>query len=274
MNADFYKNYFRVFKFIIKIKYKTAVAIGVFDGMHIGHRSVISILVKSSYMPVVFTIDMRNRVAESKVNFSFLSSSNEKFYMLKKLGVKVVLSVPYENIKNLDYVQFFEDILIKKLNAKLIVCGKNLKFGKDNKGDVLKLKLLAKKHSVNVKVLDLLDVCGGHASSSRARLALKAGNLPLLNRILGRNFSISFKILNFNYYNNFIVFRNVLGVNFTVPRSGLYITSALICGNLYPSVSCVERCDRLNVIKVYMRSFFKFNIKGEFLRLIFLKYLN
>lgn len=273
MNADFYKTYFRVFNFIIKIKYKTAVAIGVFDGMHIGHRSVISSLVKSSYMPVVFTIDMRNEVAESKNNFSFLSSSSEKFYMLKKLGVKVVLSVPYEDIKNLDYVQFFEDVLMKKLNAKLIVCGKNLKFGKDNKGDVLKLKLLAKKHSVNVKVLNLLDVCGEPASSSRARLALKAGNLSLLNRLLGRNFSISFKILDFSRCNNFTIFRNVFGINFTVPRSGLYITRALICGNLYSSFSYVGRFNGLNIIKVYMHNFFKINIKGECLRLIFLKYL-
>lgn len=274
MSIASYEDCFKVFKFIIKIKNKTAVAIGVFDGMHIGHRSVISSLVKSSYMPVVFTIDMTNKVAKSKNNFSFLNSSSEKFYMLKKMGVKVVLSVPYENIKNLDYVQFFEDVLIKKLNAKLIVCGKNLKFGKDNKGDVLKLKMLAKMHSVNVKVLELLNVCGEPASSSRARLALKDGNLPLLNSILGRNFFINFKILNFRYYNNFIVFKNVFGVNFTVPRSGLYITKALICGNLYPSVSYVERLNGSYIVKVYMHNFFKTNPKGEYLRLIFLKYLH
>ncbi len=169
----------------------TALALGSFDGIHSGHRSVISkITNKENSVPTVVSFWPHPRevlFGESRLR---LYLPSEKTLLLEPLGIQQLVLVPFNlSLAALSAEEFFHEILIKKLQAKHISVGANFRFGKGREGNTSKLQKLGEELGIEVIVVDIIKDQQGRMSSSRIRSSLKDGDLTLANKLLGREYT-------------------------------------------------------------------------------------
>ena len=249
---------------------KTAVSIGFFDGVHIGHQEVILKAVKSDFLPVVLTFDFSNVAPESKKGFKYIYSDFMKFSLIENLGVRLTFCPFFEKIQNLSFLEFFHNILIEKLNAKLIICGENLKFGKDRKADVKILEELVKMYDVFLDVVPLSRVEGVVVSSKRIRKEIENGNFPILRKLLGREFYIEFKIEKiFAIEGNFFFFKHIKK-EMAFMKDGKYLANLFVNGMIKRVLVVVEKLSGDFFLKIKVLSYLEKNIIGYVAKLVFL----
>ncbi|MCL2068725.1 MAG: FAD synthetase family protein [Oscillospiraceae bacterium] len=158
-----------------------AVAVGVFDGLHLGHRAVISrmlaVSAEQGLIPCVLTFDMhiQNRIMRRE---AFEAN-------LREMGVKNLIRLPFDTVRELSPERFAEDILGKILNTKAIFCGSNFRFGKGAAADVRELRELGEVCGFLVEALPLLEHNREPISSTRIRLCIKQGNTQDASTMLG-----------------------------------------------------------------------------------------
>ncbi len=169
----------------------TAVALGSFDGLHAGHKTVIKEITncQNGIATVVSFWPHPREVlyGESKLR---LDLPSEKVSLLKDLEVEQLVLVPFnKSLASLTAEDFFEEILLKKLQAKKIAVGENFRFGKNRKGNPSTLLKLCKEASVELSVVSILEDSQGRMSSSRIRSELKKGDINATNMLLGRPYN-------------------------------------------------------------------------------------
>jgi len=152
----------------------TAVTIGKFDGLHDGHIKVINIVKerakKSGIKSVVYTFDNNPKMIFSNENFKPLISNEEKSRSLELLDIDYLVYEKFnEKFYNMTPNEFVKDVLVEKLNVKVVVMGENSTFGKDKKGDVYFMKELGEKYGFEVIIVELLKENGEVISSTNIR---------------------------------------------------------------------------------------------------------
>ncbi len=181
----------------LQARLPTALALGSFDGLHAGHRSVISkIINKKVGVPTVVSFWPHPReilYGESRLR---LDLPSEKSLLLEPLGIEQLVLVPFNiALASLSAEEFFNQILIKNLQAKQIAVGANFRFGKNREGDPFTLIKLGEKSKVEIIIVDILEDNQGRMSSSRIRSALKSGDLKITNNLLGRSYTFTGKVV-------------------------------------------------------------------------------
>lgn len=177
----------------------TAVALGNFDGVHLGHRQVIQPVVPFSasvsadehiYSTVV-TFNPHPREFFSGQPRCLLTPIQEKAAQLKLIGVEQLVLLPFDReLASLTPQQFVEEILLRQLQAKQISVGSDFHFGRGRSGTATELQAIAAQHGVTVTIAPLKNLDQERISSSGIREALQAGNLPLARRLLGRSYCL------------------------------------------------------------------------------------
>lgn len=169
----------------IGIKNKSAVTVGVFDGLHKGHQRIcdktMQISNKFKLEPAVITFEP---VAQES---SLLTTNDEKLELFEKAGFKrVVILKKNGTWKNWTPQEFVEKFLIKKLNTCCLVVGEDFRFGKNRKGNINLLKKYI--NNFNLVTVSLKKDNGSKISSSDIRQLIKAGSIESVRRHLGRNY--------------------------------------------------------------------------------------
>lgn len=214
---------------------KTAIALGLFDGLHHGHRSVIAETL-SSNNPSVFTFRTESVSIKQNRKLEYIYTNEHKLELMKKIGVRYVYSPDFEEVKNLNGEEFVKNILCGVMNAELVVCGENFRFGKNASCGVSDLERFGRKYGFRV-VIKTLD----GFSSEKYRELLREGKVSELckyndlyqlytdvrqgNRI-GR--TLDFPTINQHFAQGQLV-----------PKRGVYHTRTFIDGKFYPSVTNV-----------------------------------
>jgi riboflavin kinase/FMN adenylyltransferase len=168
-------------------KTESVVAIGSFDGLHLGHLALLEklkALANENHLPsIVFTFDQPTRVLLE--GSKFLYSLAEKLEILQNLGVSEVIAVPFtKEFSHRLPSAFLEDIRV--LNPKEIVVGKDFRFGQARSGGIVDLETLATVHTLEMQTLNGTEV---HASS--IRIALENTDVTTANAMLGRSYHAS-----------------------------------------------------------------------------------
>jgi riboflavin kinase/FMN adenylyltransferase len=174
---------------------KPVVTIGTFDGVHLGHREVITELRKISLETggesVVFTFSPHPRmvVNPDEDSIRLLSTIEEKSALLEALGLDHLVIYPFTKaFAELSYTDFVKDILVSKMQIHKLVTGYDHKFGHDRKGDFHALEILAEQCGFEVEQLNPLLVENVAVSSTRIRQALEAGDMRKANHFLGYSY--------------------------------------------------------------------------------------
>lgn len=170
---------------------KTAVTIGNFDGVHLGHQAMISQLQKIAKKQNLQTLVMIFEPQPLEFFKGYeapprISSLREKVEYLTELGIDYIAIAKFDNqFRNLT-ASHFATILKQQLNTQSLVLGDDFHFGKDRQGNSEFLK----DFGFNVTNLNTIEFDGERVSSTRIRQVLQAGNLSLASKLLGRPYSM------------------------------------------------------------------------------------
>ncbi|WP_461247386.1 tRNA pseudouridine(55) synthase TruB [Treponema sp. R6D11] len=145
---------------ICEIPFPTSLCIGKFDGVHNGHKAVIEEVIKSEFLPAALIIDNK----EEKI-----LDEQKRQEKLHKLGIDAMIYQNIDGIKDIEYQEFFEEFIYKKLHAREITVGFDFFFGKNREGDIEKLQELCKKFCVKLNVISPVFSDGKPISSSDLR---------------------------------------------------------------------------------------------------------
>ena len=164
----------------------SCVTLGKFDGVHRGHRKLISTVVEDTeHQAVVFTFDPLPDAPMKKINPIY--SEGEQENVFAELGVQVLIRYPFSKKEaSMSAETFVERVLIGQLDAKHIVVGRDFRFGNACKGDYRLLEELSKKYGYRLTVHDKLMFAGEEISSSRIRACIESGDFVSASYMLGR----------------------------------------------------------------------------------------
>ncbi|NEW82188.1 MAG: bifunctional riboflavin kinase/FAD synthetase [Mariniphaga sp.] len=178
------------------------VTIGTFDGVHLGHREVISELKRISTLSggdsVVFTFDPHPRIviAPQEDSLRLLSTKKEKINLMEKIGIDHLVIYPFTSeFSKLPYNEFVKNILVRRMNMASLVVGYDHRFGQGRKGDFNSLEILSNELNFKVEQLSELLVDNKVVSSTKIRSALEAGEIPKANHFLGYRYPLSGKVI-------------------------------------------------------------------------------
>lgn len=222
-----------------------AVALGFFDGVHRGHQAVIQKALDcraKGMRPAVFTYRIQHNIPERKSSFLWINSEEERVRMMEELGVLDLVQPTFEDFCDMSPEEFVEDFLIKRMRAKVIVCGQDFRFGRKAAGNVETMKELCKSYGVRVVIVPPVVLDGDRISSTRIRGYITKGNMYMAWRMLGRPYSLRFPVVSGNKIGrtlNFPTINQVYPDHFAIPRFGVYVSVTEVDGEYYPSVSNV-----------------------------------
>ena len=181
------------------------VTIGTFDGVHLGHREVITELKQLSALSdgesVVFTFEPHPRIiiAPQEDSLRLLTTKNEKIHLMEQMGIDHLVIYPFtEAFSKLPYNEFVEKILVSDMNISSLVVGYDHRFGQGRKGDFNSLEALSQVLNFKVEQLSQLVVNNKVVSSTKIRAALADGDIGKANHFLGYRYPLSGKVVEGN----------------------------------------------------------------------------
>lgn len=175
----------------------TLVAIGNFDGVHTGHRAVLRAARESARSAglsvIVLTFDPHPAEVLGRGRQPTLTPLDRKVELLCRLDpdLRIVVEPFTRELSMMSARAFVEELLVGALGAKVVVVGKNFRFGRGREGDLALLGNLGHEFRFDARALDLQGDAGGPVSSSRIRAAVAGGELAEAERLLGRPHAIS-----------------------------------------------------------------------------------
>lgn len=222
-------------------KNESVITIGTFDGVHKGHRLLISKAIFSAKLNNLKSVLIALEKPLRKVS-GLLSLSDEKIEDLKELGADEIIIIPSNsNILKLTPEKFLKDFLIDLFNVYEIICGVDFAFGKERKGDVKWLKAKTKENNIKLSVVKPLKIKSKQVSSSFVRSLIEKGDIKQANKFLGKNYSFSGIPYKDRGVGKKIGFPtvNINVDNLKLLPKGVYVSTISQGKNLYPSVTSI-----------------------------------
>lgn len=177
---------------LMRTEKQSVVAIGVFDGVHLGHQAVIGRAISEARrrdaQAVVITFEPHPcAVVKPESCLPLLTGLQLKTELIEQLGADILLMVKFtKEFSNLSPEEFVECLLVGLLNTVCVVVGEEFRFGKAASGDVGSLRMYGKEHNFDVISVPLVLDDGEPISSTRVRKLLSEGDLEGTRAILGR----------------------------------------------------------------------------------------
>lgn len=177
-----------------------AVAIGNFDGVHVGHRALIrracELAEAHAARSIVLTFDPHPSAVVGSGGPPRLASYERKLELLAEAGVDAVVVEPFtRELAGRPAHAFIDDVVLTALSARAIVVGYDFSYGAGRAGTTDALRAHGQRAGIEVDILPAVSVDGIAASSTRIRSALGAGDLALANRLLGRRWDVDGKVV-------------------------------------------------------------------------------
>lgn len=267
-----------------------SIAIGVFDGLHIGHRHLLLQLVSESRqngsLPVVMTFFPHPRsLINDGQKILLLLPHHHKLRLLFELGIRAVVTIPFTaDFASLPAQDFLTEFLDPQLvSLKAIMVGSGWRFGRGGEGNNELLAKFASAKGIKFMAVNELDLGCGKVSSSFIRRAVSNGDLAVAEKMLGRPYSLWGKVkkgLVFASKELGFPTANIEIGDFVIPPEGVYRGSAIVRGREYPAAISLGtaqsvRHDEKNrelLIEAHMLGFSDI-IYGEEIEIKFFEYL-
>ena len=178
----------------------SVVALGVFDGVHLGHRAILDAAVsraRSTGTAVACTFD-RHPAEILKPDRAPLpiTTVDERLALIAATGVTVTVVIPFTaELAAVEPEAFISDVLVGRLGAREVVVGFNHRFGRGARGDAALLGEVGARLGLHAEIVPPTDVDGAPVSSSAIRAALQRGDLEIATRMLGRPYFVGGQVV-------------------------------------------------------------------------------
>ena len=179
---------------ILPEKSDTAIALGYFDGLHKGHRNVISLAAaekKNGLIPVCFTFSKSPKSVLYGTQSNALMTNEDKIKTLERLGIERTYQADFEKIMNMPAKDFAQKILIDTLKAEKLFCGFNYRYGKNGEGSAETLKSFCDSKGITLTVVPAQESEGKIVSSTLIRTLITDGNVKRANELMCSRFGFS-----------------------------------------------------------------------------------
>ncbi len=224
----------------------SAVSLGKFDGLHIGHRKLFDYtkeMKKEGLNAVVFSF-LRppiHLLKDKEINLIYME--DEKRKILEHMDMDVLVSYPFDKMSlSMEPEDFIHNILVGKLDAKVIAVGTDFRFGHNRKGNVDFLAKMAEKYGYRLQVFEKVAYKGDIVSSTRIRWELAEGNMQLAAELLGEPYSVWGEVVHGRKLGRTIGMPTTNIVpeqEKLLPPNGVYVSLTEIDGKMYPGISNV-----------------------------------
>ena len=261
-------------------------SLGMFDGVHFGHISIINLLKsvaqENNLETAILTFWPHPRkVFNPNDEIKLLNTLNEKLNLLENANLDVVFLKSFdENFRNLTGEEFVKQILVEKLNVKHIIIGHDHVFGKNKSGNFELLQKLSKELDFVVQQLDAVKEGEFNISSTKIRNCLANGNIIGANKMLCYHYSVSGKVIDGKKLGRTIGYPTA---NIEVdelkllPKKGAYIVEVYVKNKFYKGMLSIGTNPTVNgdklTVEVYILDFNK-DIYGDEITVKFRDFLH
>ncbi len=231
-------------------EYPTAVAMGLFDGLHMGHRSVINkaagFAEASSknggrIMSAVFTFDTGNFTPKYNGEADMIVTGEVKRGLIDELGVDYIYSPDFSDIKDLSAAEFANRVLFGRLRARYVVCGEDFRFGRGAKADINVLDRICGENNAELHVVpQVTDKTGRRISSTIIRGMIRNGDIAEANELLGSRYQIKMPVVSGKKLGRTIDFPTVnqyFPERQVIPKYGVYESEAEYGGIVFKGIT-------------------------------------
>lgn len=260
----------------------SSLALGVFDGVHLGHQRVISDALKKSQKfdstSTIVTFSKHPRCVISKTPPSMLNSLDERLKIFESIGVQAVVVLDFnEELSEMVAKDYLENILLKCLNPKSITIGYNHKFGGDKLGSGRFLEDYSHEHGFEVSVISPVKIDNHVVSSSAVRKFLQKGDVETAAKFLGRTFKAKGLVVHGQHLGRLLGFPTAnlsIPDELIIPLSGVYNGLAQIDSKVYHAVINIGKRPTIgdlkkDLVEVHILNFNE-DIYGKELEITFL----
>lgn len=222
-----------------------AVAIGVFDGVHWGHRAIfeqlIRVATRCGITSAALTFDKHPTEVLAPMRVpQYINSLDQRVEFIESLGVNEVIVAEFSHeLANLTREDFVDKILLDSLQVKQIVVGSNFRFGRGREGDIRYLNEISESLGIGITVVPAVIVDGGPASSTRIRAFLYRGDVEEAAKLLGRRFVLRGNVVEGHQIGRNLGFPTAniqTAIRQIIPARGVYAVESTISNTTYTGV--------------------------------------
>lgn len=241
------------------LEHKSAVAVGKFDGIHLGHRKLLGKILEQKekgLAAVVFTFDTSAGAffgGEEKE----LSTREEKRAAFAQMGIDVLIEFPLnKETAATEPEEFVRRYLARQMQTAYLCAGPDITFGRRGAGNKELLARYEKVCGYRLELIEKVQVDGGEVSSTRVRSAVRAGEMEAAARMLGMPYSMSGRVEHGRRLGRTLGMptANLLPeADKLLPPAGVYYSSVLLNGHIYRGISnvgCKPTVSRENIMGV------------------------
>lgn len=213
-----------------------SLALGAFDGLHLGHMAVLRAAAAPPYERNwgVFTFSDRPFGKQA------LMTAQDREALLRAAGAAFMAAPAFEEVRTLRAEDFAAQVLFGVCGAKRLCCGEDFRFGKNAAGDVLLLKQLCEQNGAQLTVVPPVMDGEEKVSSTRIRSAVERGDIALANRLLGRAYGYTLTVIHGNHLGTGLgapTLNQAMPEDLVLPPFGVYASFARIDGNWHYGVT-------------------------------------
>lgn len=245
-----------------------ALSLGMFDGVHLGHKCIIDELIKvgaeNNLETAVLTFWPHPRfVFNPNEDLKLLNTLDEKTLLMEKYGINNLFLKEFdEEFRNLTGEEFVRQILVDKLNVKYLIIGYDHSFGKNKSGNFELLQKLSEELDFEVEQMEAINIHENNISSTKIRNALLAGKIEEGNEMLGYSYSVSGKVTHGKKIGRTIGYptANIETDSIKLlPKKGAYIVEVYVKGQQYKGMLSIGTNPTVNgdslTVEVYILDF-------------------
>ncbi|AIS52477.1 riboflavin biosynthesis protein RibF [Thermoanaerobacter kivui] len=222
------------------------IALGNFDGIHLGHQELIkraiSLSQSHNLKSAVFTFKQHTlEILSPNQKPELIMSQQKKLEVLKQFSLDYGIFFNFSReFSQLTPEEFVKKVLVEKLKAKIIVVGYNYRFGYKALGNMESLQKYSKVYYFEVHVVPPVTLEGVVVSSSYIRQLIKSGEIERANKFLGRFFSLEGEVVHGREVGRKLGFPTAnlqIKDNIVLPKTGVYVTRVKVMDKLYLGVT-------------------------------------
>ena len=263
----------------VKIQESTVIALGLFDGVHEGHRRLLSTAKKAAEEKgltfAVFTFRASCKIKGSTVVYT----DEEKLSLFEELGVDAVILADFSDVSKICAESFVRDSLVSDMGCRAAVCGYDFRFGKERAGNAEFLRAALQKLGAECLIEDEHRLYGEKISTTKVKKLLENGDLETARLYLGAPYFILASVEHGRGVGKGLGFPTV---NTPLPeeraplKRGVYRTAALIDGVLYTGITNVGTCPTFDEREVHAETYivgYSGDLYGDKIKIFFLGFL-